>query len=1122
MKSRSSLALALLGLLFVTACGRSRAQLAATPPAVPTGLVATTSGQLVDLDWNDNLDIDLVGYRVYRGTQASGPFTLLTPTLVTTSDYQDTTVLPNQTYYFAVQAEDYWQNLSARSAVVSVTVSGEHTNPDGTVWFSEANHDGAAAEVFIEELFWGRLVDVQDAQGQLRHRDFLVGEDIQSDGLDFQLDVNPITDETTLTILHDAGTPGYQAAFQRLDQNLGAIATKAPEGDLPPFSLVPRNATIGVRFSDLLDPSSLAATTLQVRVGTPPAVPFEVRLLVDSNFGGEVGGQFFSTRALVDTTISELEASAALLPVNNVGLPASMTTALANVALRFPSQVNFSVGQFQILANLAGNGLATTGNGPVDFASTTVDVLRGMRSGGDTQVTGDAYNGFLMDLVAPRLIGSQPVNLTVVAPDALGGQHDYLVSFQYSSLLCAQPVAVGDVLRLSTVFAVVTQATSAPTLGFLFDVKVELVSGDPAAFLPGAAQLLAPFDKFGGDLSDCFVSFVPGPAAPPTTFVSPSAQVRLRFSEPMDGGTASPFDSFTITRTATSPGLTDFVVGTIVGGVDQKSFQFVPSLPLAHTTGSIEPYFIDVLGGPLGLLDLAGNSLAESLDQVQFELSPVAPTERNGGIVLHFTDPNEDGDVSAGVPLTEYAGQFLQDSALGLIRSRPISRFTASADTSQAVPAAMIPISVGLQTPLSPLGSRMMAVYRYFDLGFAIGDTSSYNVDVEGLSWAPFGGQVLADFFPEFELNLAHASKLPDEHKGLSLLPTKPISGLNSSAFLDNLLPDPVHGQVTVHPKAAGYVIDPTDLFVGASGTKLLPYPMNTGLPESQWTFYTWRDTSIAARGGALGNGIPTKIEEDLGLISGDPLVFGQNDGDYALAGNVPSIGLPLLLEFMCYPSASSIGLNTLAVAIAINSSPKPTFRIFSSGGYDTAGQPIIKNPDLELVPTGGFNAIPGSAPLGSPTPPADNVFHYGQLDLVVRVSRTYTRWFDSGQANPDYFPPVLEPSSMELPAGTQLQVHFRGATSINAIADPTTDPTLNADALNAYGDQVPKFGVQPYGTLAQQNFGVHFLVDDSWSTDVQSIDTAQLFQARFTFIGNTVTGGTPDLSSFGLAFLSN
>lgn len=1011
---------------------------------------------------------------------------------------------------------------SSAGSASSGTLGQEHINPDGTVWYTEENGSGAQTQLYIEEVFWGRLVNVFDAAGNLRHRDYLIGEDIRSDGVDYQLDINAVTEAANLTILHNAGTAAYATAFDRMDQNLGPILPKGAEGDLPPFSFVPRNAAIVVRFSDVINPATLNKTTLRVQVGNPPSSPFEARLTIDPNYGAEVNGKFYPTRALIDPTISELEADGALLALNSLGLPASKTTSLPNVALRIPTQLDFGASQFQILSNPSGHGLASSGNGPTDFASSTVDVLRAMRSGGDALTTGDLNNGFLLDLNPPRLVGSQPVNLLSVAPDVGGGPDEYIVSFRFASLPCSAPMAVGDVLQLPGVFAEATLPSPPPDVGLVTDVHVRLLAGDPIDFHPGTAQVLSSFDKASGDLSNCFMAFSPLPGSMPNNEVSPDSQMVLRFSEPMDPASLQPFDTFTVTNSPSAFGITSFVVGEVLASSDLKEFRFVPALPMNHKLGSSEIYYINVTEDGGGATDLAGNGLAEFPEQVQFSLNQAKATERNGGIVLRFNNPNEDGDFEGGVALTEYAGQFLLDAARGLIKARPIERSAAIGDPSQAAPAVMIALTTGVQTPLSPLGSRMMGIYRYFDVGFSLSDPNSYNMDVEGLNWAPLQGQVQSDFYEEFEVNLAHSERLPDEHRNAALLPTKPSSGLLSSAFVDNVLPDPINGHVTMHAKGLGYLVDPVNLFVGGSGTKFLPYPVNQNLPENEWAFYTWRDTSISAQGGDLGNGVPTLIEQDVGLIDGS--TFGQNPADYATAGNVPTIGLPLLMEFKCYPSDEGVGLNSLACAIAINSSPKPTFRIFSTGGFDTAQNPVVKNPDTEVKPSGGFNANPVlPQPLGSPTSPTDNVFYYGQLDIVIRVSRTYTRWLNTDEDLPDYLVPVLEPRADDQPSDTTLDVHYRGATNVLSPPAKIDDPAVNAAALNAYGDQVPNTGVQPYGPPSVQNPGITFLNGDTtWKTSINQVDGSKFLQARFTFIGNTISGLTPELSAFGVAFLRN
>ncbi len=999
-----------------------------------------------------------------------------------------------------------------------------NVNPDGTVWFTSENSGGSASKLFIRDVFWGRLVDIFDVSGKLRHKDYLIGEDIQSDGVDYQLSINPVTEQASLTILRPFGSGLYTLAFDRLDQNLGPILPKSDTGSAPPYSFIPRNATIGVRFSDLINPATLNQSTLKLLVGNPPVLPFEARLIPDSNYGGTSGGVFYPTRVLLDTTVSELEGGESMLPLNSLGLPSSKVTSIPNVSLRIPTAIDFGSGQFQVLENLAGNSLTDTGNGPVDFNDPSLEVIRAMRSGGDALTTGDTNNGFLLDLDAPRIIGSQPANLLSVTQDSGGAAEDYIVSLAYVSLACSKALLEGDVIRLPGVFAEVTAPSAPPALGQISDIRVRLLAGDTVDFIAGPVEVLAPFDGDGGSISDCFVSFSPLAGSLPSSSVSPDAQMVVRFSEPMDPATVTPFDNFTVTRTTVNPGINGYVVGDVSASADLKEFRFVPSLPLAHTEGVSESYFMNVLAGAQGVTDLAGNALAETIAQITFDIDQSANTERNGSLVLRFENPNEDGDLDNDVPLTEYAGQFLLDPNRGLIRPRPVERSSAIADRTQAVPSAMIALTTGVQTPLSPLGSRMMCLYRYFDVGFSITDSTTYNMDVEGLNWSPLAGQVQADIYEEFEINLTHSARMPDEHRLPSLLPQFTLSGLGAGTFAANILPDGNASNVSAHEKELGYLVDPADLFVGGSGTKFMPWPMNRNKVIADYNYFTWRDTANQAVGGPSNAGVPAIIEDDVGLLAaGVP-------GDIAPANHIPTIGLPLLMEFKCYPSDTGVGLNSLDCAIAINSSPKPTFRIFSTGGFDTAGNPQTKNPDTETSPSGGFNANPAlPIAIGAKTSKTDNVFYYGQLDLVVRVSRTHTRWLNTEEGQPDFLAPVLEPRPSDQPAGTDLVLAYRGSTSIANQANAAIDPLLNADSLDAYGDESPTGGTSLYGfTTARNPHITGFLHQNSsskiapWQSSVNDVDGGQYIQVRFTMIGNTETGLTPELSAFGLPFLRN
>jgi hypothetical protein len=91
----------------------------AAPPPAPGGLVSTIRGDGLHLTWTPSSAPDLAGYSVYRATAAAGPFTKLTPALITVAEYQDDALPPDATsLWYQVTASDASGNESAHSASI--------------------------------------------------------------------------------------------------------------------------------------------------------------------------------------------------------------------------------------------------------------------------------------------------------------------------------------------------------------------------------------------------------------------------------------------------------------------------------------------------------------------------------------------------------------------------------------------------------------------------------------------------------------------------------------------------------------------------------------------------------------------------------------------------------------------------------------------------------------------------------------------------------------------------------------------------------------------------------------------------------------------------------------------
>jgi len=215
-------------------------------------------------------------------------------------------------------------------------------------------------------------------------------------------------------------------------------------------------------------------------------------------------------------------------------------------------------------------------------------------------------------------------------------------------------------------------------------------------------------------------------------------------------------------------------------------------------------------------------------------------------------------------------------------------------------------------------------------------------------------------------------------------------------------------------------------------------------------------------------------------------------------AGMVPTIGLPLLMEFRTFPSDTAIGINDLDVSLAVNSSARPNFRAYSTGGVNSAGLPVTVHPDLEIVPSGGFN--PASTPPGQSSPSAENLFYIGQMNTVTKVSRAHTVWIDTQRSGPTFQAFLLDASE---PDQSSVVAHFRGADGFTP--DAGSAP-FDASRLD------------PYGDLSAGDVLFHSGVA-TWNEDIASLDGARYVQVRLSFTNDIETGISPDLRSMALVF---
>lgn len=1028
---------------------------------------------------------------------------------------------------------------AVETVIEEAEVGDSVLKPDGSGFYIADQHFGGDGDaVFLEELYWGRLVDIwaEDPQTGIAEQvytDFVIGDNVLTQFGKWRLEESPLTGRTRLIVLRantDAPNDAFDELVAEAENSAGPVLEKGTGiGETPPFSFIARNASLVLRFSDLVDPSTVSLNdSLQVLVGNPPEQAYEARLLFSPSHGGLAAGtgEFFSTRLIIDFTIDSTDLALLDNPLelNGLGLPAAIDPLQANLAIAIPTEVDPGGANFDLVRNLRGRALSFVDNGPTDSSLPTLPVVRAMRSGSED----DPENGFLADNLPPSLIGSQAVSVTNAVVDPAGEPGiDFVVNFAYATPECSISPIVGDVLQIgSTSFNVTQQA--AASQGIVSGLRISLPVGldpilNPAALLSQALFRTPWRNSLPSTLAACFVRFSPEPASPPAAGIQPGTQILVEFSEPMDPASVRPFDTFVASSTAEIGSVDEFVVSTVEPSSDFRTFRLSPVVGFDHTfepSGSApETFFVELssdIDDLVGLTDLAGNFLTDSLPQFQFAIDATAPSNQVGGWALPFNGTDEFIPSAAGNG-NDLAGQIFYDLDRGEIFPRNVSRFSAVADRNSQLIGPMQPVETGLQTPLSNLGSKMHIMWRYSDMGYTVSynDGSFMNLDVEGVSLSPLGGSVTQTFYPLFEMRLGHSDRLHDEWLDkMFISPMFEQSGfLNNTSFAENYLSDPDNPPVLVHDREEGFFVAQTGVFQSETGTVMLRYPMNVNAAPGEERTYTWRDTAITTRGG-LNNqgtetvipGIPHPQEHFLvfGNAGADPLIGGDFEYLYEGGpGGIPSIGLPLLMEFSCFPS-EAVSLNNFAASISTTAAPRPFSRAFSTGGFNVSGNPVIKNPDTETAPTGGFNGNPALGPLGSTTNGRDPTVYIGQLDIVVRISRVYTTMISANGPTPDYVALVQEPNPSDQPSGTRIEFAFRGDDDT-----PAADYFDSAD-LDLYGNSI---GETSTGTTELS------LSQPEWSDSLDSIDSLQWAQVRMSFIGNTETMLTPRLSALGVAY---
>ncbi len=996
--------------------------------------------------------------------------------------------------------------------------------------------------LFLESVDWGRLVDVRDRNGVLYESDVLISHLLESDGVNFQIDTNPVSQKETLTILQDAGTPNFLSLLATAKSNLEHVIDKSIQS-APPFTEVARNATLRLAFSEQVDPATVDFTTIQVFTGNPPLLSFTGRYLVKNDPVAGKGYVYF------DTTVSALEAANEAVPQNAIGFPESADGVSANLAIKIPTEPDPLLGQPRVLTSLDGKHYPSVKDPqtePFESNGFSRVLVRAARTGNSL----DAFNGFLLDNSRPNLLGVQAATINTIT--ALSAS---VIDFLYTiDAANCKPLApkVGDVFEVGTGILMVTDVINSADPNN-YSVRAVIETTDPLLVLGATAvpaRYTTRYTPQDALVQACYLEIQPPPfGAMPVGNIDEHATVSIRFDEPIDTNSVRSMSTFVIASPddAAAPSTSKEIEAawfrqvetaeTVGDFIDrQRGYDYRPVLngadalsefggrilfgtientdgsrrfTLSPVSGWIDPdptdafeqYVVALRGGIDGIHDLSGNPLnltgfvAGNNDQnMQISVfhDPLNTADQN---VKYFglfgSSLDEDGDSQA-----EWSGQV---SVLGSsLSGRLPTRFSRAADSSSQAMSNRFS-NPPVNEPLNPAGAVVMHLYRPQEFGFGYPDITEYNMTVEGFNWAPNAGVVFDETFNEISLSFATSLYLPDEYLDpLTGATVFPNSGLVTTAFDDNILgftADGSSGVDEVEVFRNSYTANAIELFT-SNGTPFMPWPDFT-------TNYVWRDTTIPQGylGGAAGSqGSPNlQYQVDTGAL----LQWGPE--------LVPSVGLPLLARFRTYPQSESLGLNSFSVTkmlpvgnILVN------YRIWSSGGQDGSGLWHLIQPDNPAaggtIPTGGY--LPGGAP--TPTQ-GDDLIYWAQADFAVDVSRIYSHWFDMGTVlnTGDIRGVVLEPDNANQPVGTSIVVEYRATASVSHFGDPSVNPsplTAADTPFDAYGDS------NGIGTVSTPT---------PWTTDITTLEGQgfRYFQVRVTFLANPDLGLRPELDGLGIVW---
>ena len=276
-----------------------------TPPAAPTGLTAAQVGHdSLTLTWVDPQDASITGYRVLRGTDAGNLSTIEADTGNASTEYRDSTVAAETTYFYAVMAMSA-DGDGAQSTALSVTTPAaprpEAPPPAAPTGLTAAQVGHDSLTLTWNDPQNARIIGYRILRGPDADNLSTIEPDTESASTGY-------TDDTVV-----AETTYFYAVTALRDDGYGAQSTAISATTPPP-------AIAMVVPSDALTDGM---TQLEVNLTNLPAGRYNVRVTVTTDDDEEVAAHDAVVVVSEPPQSSQqqvTESDDALLPTDSLGL----------------------------------------------------------------------------------------------------------------------------------------------------------------------------------------------------------------------------------------------------------------------------------------------------------------------------------------------------------------------------------------------------------------------------------------------------------------------------------------------------------------------------------------------------------------------------------------------------------------------------------------------------------------------------------------------------------------------------------------------------------------------------------------------------------------------------------